>query len=208
MRRLIAYATAAAVTVAGGVVLVGGGGQANAASARSEVQLEDAWGRPVAEITFSRHAHDGSTLVEAIFFSRKSVKKGTFHGLHVHANDDASNGRGCKADPGESAATWFVSADGHWVRGDQEHGDHRGDLPSPYIQRNGSAHLVFTTDRFSPGEVVGKAVVLHAGPDNFGNVPVGDDDDEYRPGSDEATAKTAKTGNAGDRVACGVVKRR
>jgi Cu-Zn family superoxide dismutase len=52
---------------------------------------------------------------------------------------------------------------------------------------------------------VGRAVVLHAGPDNFGNVPVGAVSDQYAPNSTSATEKTVKTGNAGDRVACGLI---
>ncbi|GAA4283469.1 hypothetical protein GCM10022261_10000 [Brevibacterium daeguense] len=39
----------------------------------------------------------------------------------------------------------------------------------------------------------GSSVMIHADPDNFGNVPGGGDED------------TASTGNAGDRLACGVV---
>lgn len=206
MRRSIMFGTAGAAAVAVGFLLAYGG-PAAAGTSRSEVQIKDARGKPVADITFSRHAHDDSTLVEAVFFSRSSVKKGAFHGLHVHANNDSAYGRGCKADADDAPGTWFVSADGHWARDGQAHGGHRGDLPSVYVQRNGSAHLMFTTDRFSPGDVVGKAVVLHAGPDNFGNVPVGDADDQYDANDPAATEKTAKTGNAGDRVACGVVER-
>ncbi|RDU37162.1 hypothetical protein DRW41_10810 [Neobacillus piezotolerans] len=45
------------------------------------------------------------------------------------------------------------------------------------------------------------AVIVHANPDNFGNIP-----DRYqtdgKPGPDEATLKT---GDAGDRQACGVI---
>ena len=54
--------------------------------------------------------------------------------------------------------------------------------------------------------MIGRAVVLHAGPDNFGNVPVGPNADQYTAGS-TALAKTQATGNAGDRFACGVIGR-
>jgi Cu-Zn family superoxide dismutase len=64
---------------------------------------------------------------------------------------------------------------------------------------------MFTTDRFTPAGVVGRAVVLHAGPDNFGNVPMGSAADQYTANSPAAVVKTQATGNSGDRVACGVV---
>ena len=56
------------------------------------------------------------------------------------------------------------------------------------------------------GRFVGRAVVLHAGPDNFGNVPVGTGADQYIAGA-TALAKTQATGNAGDRFGCGVIRR-
>ena len=60
------------------------------------------------------------------------------------------------------------------------------------------------TDRFSPSEVIGRAVVLHEKPDNFGNVPTGPAPDQYR-GSLIAKELTKRTGNAGNRIACGVI---
>ena len=53
----------------------------------------------------------------------------------------------------------------------------------------------------------GKAVILHAKADNFGNVPTGTAANQYTPNGPEATDLTARTGNASDRVACGLVKR-
>jgi superoxide dismutase, Cu-Zn family len=129
-----------------------------------------------------------------------------FHGFHVHANDDPANGVDCIADPAAPASTWFVSADGHLADVDQTHGAHKGDLPSVLVNSDGTADLVFTTDKVSPADLDNRVVVMHAGPDNFGNVPVGPDAEQYQPNSPAASTKTAKTGNAGDRMACGVVK--
>ena len=63
------------------------------------------------------------------------------------------------------------------------------------------------TDRFSIDELDGRAVVLHAGPDNFGAVPLGPGPDQYTPNGPAAVDATGKTGNAGKRIACGVIER-
>ncbi len=131
-----------------------------------------------------------------------------FHGFHVHANSDPANGEGCLADPAQLRSTWFVSADGHLAEAGTTHGDHTGDLPPLLLTQRGRAHSVTLTERFALEDVVGKAVVLHAGRDNLGNVPVGDGPTQYTPNSAEATSLTARTGNAGDRLACGVVTAR
>jgi Cu-Zn family superoxide dismutase len=49
-------------------------------------------------------------------------------------------------------------------------------------------------------------VIVHAGSDNYGNIPIGDAPDQYTPNSEAATEATAKTGNAGARIACGVIE--
>lgn len=133
--------------------------------------------------------------------------QGTFHGFHVHANDDPTNGSGCQADPDQPASTWFASADGHYAAPGQQHGHHRGDLPALYVQRGGASEAVVVTDRFRPRDVVGRAIIVHANPDNFANIPVGPAPDQYRPNSPEATSLTDRTGNAGDRILCGVIRR-
>src|SRR4029453_12998993 len=62
-----------------------------------------------------------------------------------------------------------------------------------------------TKDGLSPTELVGKVVILHAGPDNFGNVPVGSALDQYTANAADAVTKTQAPGNAGYRFACGVI---
>jgi len=149
----------------------------------------------------------GGTEVDIQVTSTKAITAGKFHGIHVHANDDAANGEGCKADPAGVASTWFTSADGHLKAGTATHNDHTGDFPSVLVRKDGTASQRFTTDRFTPSEVVGKAVILHAGADNFGNIPTGALPDQYAANAEAATTKTAATGNAGDRVACGLVNK-
>jgi Cu-Zn family superoxide dismutase len=127
------------------------------------------------------------------------------HGFHVHANNNPANGDGCIADPAQPANTHFVSADGHYTPGGGTHGAHAGDMPALFFTQDGKAAMTFVTDRFTPAEIKGKAVILHASPDNYGNVPVGMAANQYTPNSPDATTLTENTGNAGNRIACGVI---
>lgn len=129
-----------------------------------------------------------------------------FHGFHVHANSDAANGAGCIAEAKADEATWFVSADGHLKSEGENHAGHVGDMPSLLINADGRGEATFSTDRIEPLDLDGKAVILHAGADNFGNVPVGSAADQYSDNNPDAVAKTQATGNAGNRFACGVVR--
>ena len=131
-----------------------------------------------------------------------------YHGLHVHANSDPANGSGCIADSSQPSSTWFVSADGHLAESGQVHGQHIGDLPPLLLTQTGRGYSLSITDRLQVSDVLGRAVLLHAGADNLGNIPVGTASTQYTANSAAATDLTARTGNAGDRVACGVVQSR
>ncbi|MDJ0107333.1 superoxide dismutase family protein, partial [Rhodococcus erythropolis] len=75
-----------------------------------------------------------------------------------------------------------------------------GDLTSVQVLEDGTATLVTTTDAFTVDELVangGTSVMIHAGADNFGNIPT-----RYAPAPDQ---QTLDTGDAGGRVACGVI---
>jgi Cu-Zn family superoxide dismutase len=74
------------------------------------------------------------------------------------------------------------------------------------IGPDGEASLTTATPRFDVGDLVGRAVILHAGRDNFGNVPVGAAADQYTANSPAASTATANTGNAGARYGCGVIE--
>jgi Cu-Zn family superoxide dismutase len=118
-----------------------------------------------------------------------------FHGFHIHAvgvcDPVALNGP-------------FTSAGGHHNPTAMGHGSHAGDMPPLLVTSDGQAYTSFATDRFSLEglrDVDGSAVMVHAGPDNLANIP-----DRYTvggvPGPDAATLGT---GDAGARVACGVI---
>ena len=182
-----------------------------AESSRPDVvaSLVTADGRRIGSVDFLDRRREHHTVVRVhLRLPGRTTAVDAFHGLHVHANNDLSNGSGCVADPADPASTWFVSADGHLARTGQTHPDHRGDLPSVYVNPDGTARMHYTISRVSPAQLRGRVVILHAGRDNFGNVPVDSAADGYEPNSSEATTKTAATGNAADRYACGVITRR
>lgn len=116
------------------------------------------------------------------------------HGFHIHENGV------CEADATDGP---FTTAGGHFNPDGKNHPEHAGDMPSLYVNDDGSAEYSAVFDRVTMDQLTGGklAVVIHAGADNFGNIP-----DRYQakgnPGPDE---ETVKAGDAGDREACGVI---
>jgi superoxide dismutase, Cu-Zn family len=202
----VAIGVAAAVALAAvAVALHVTAAAAGAPFAHARLALAD--GTRIGTVRFWDDRRHGATVVKVkLAVPPAATAPGAFHGFHVHANNDPANGTGCVADPRQPSSTWFVSADGHLKHDPAEmHGGHAGDLPILYLDADGRAEARFTVDRIVPRELHGKAVILHAGADNFGNVPVGTAPDQYTANSPAATTKTMNTGNAGDRIACGVV---
>jgi Cu-Zn family superoxide dismutase len=85
-------------------------------------------------------------------------------------------------------------------------------MPSLLVNVDGTAEARFETDRFVPAQLLdadGSAVIVHAGADNFANVPT-----RYHshvPDASSTTygpdATTLGNGDAGARTACGLVRR-
>ncbi len=123
-----------------------------------------------------------------------------FHGFHVHEAG--------VCDPearkdGERAP--FSSAMGHLAADGSDHGEHAGDLPTLLVRKDGTAILTFVTDRLRLADARdqdGSALMVHAMRDNQANIP-----ERYKSeGKAGPDAETLDTGDAGDRVACGVIK--
>lgn len=109
-------------------------------------------------------------------------------GFHVHANGDCGPGPNAQ---GEMAAG--MAAGSHWDPEETKahHGPegegHRGDLPVIFVQADGSAKGAVIAPRITDiGELSGKALMIHAGGDNYS--------DEPQP-----------LGGGGGRIACGVI---
>lgn len=105
------------------------------------------------------------------------------HGFHVHEKGDCSSGDG-------------NSAGGHFNPHNTRHGmamgaeHHTGDLPSIRANAQGVAHIdvKITGVRVGSGmdDIVGRGLIVHHDPDDF---------------------MTQPTGDAGPRLACGVIRR-
>jgi superoxide dismutase, Cu-Zn family len=171
------------------------------ASFRTAV-LRNAAGADVARVTFIRLRGDRVSVVATVNFP--GIRAG-FHGMHIHANDNPANGDGCIADPAMPANTHFVSADGHFNPTATTHGSHGGDTPGVAVLEDGTAFLTFVED-IDLDAIAGRALILHEGMDNFGNVPVGAEPNQYTANSPAAITATQNTGNAGNRIGCGVIQ--
>ena len=120
-----------------------------------------------------------------VYVSLNGVPEG-LHAVHIHELGD------CSSPDGKSAG-------GHWNPTTMDHGKwrtpphHLGDLGNAEIDEFGSGGLTVTTpspDFWSIGtgevnDIIGKAIIVHAGVDDFATQP---------------------TGNAGGRIACGVIE--
>ena len=105
------------------------------------------------------------------------------HGFHIHEFGDMTDG--CK------------SMGGHYNPDNVTHGDldkgHVGDLENVVADKNGVAEFTIKAKRvdlIGERSVIGRAIVIHSDPDDLG---MGGDDESL------------KTGNAGERLACGVI---
>ena len=112
----------------------------------------------------------------------QGLKPGQEHGMHIHEAGDCSSGDG-------------MSTKGHFNPFGKPHGHqgsaerHAGDLPALKANKEGRAKVEIDLDIITvtpgPGSIIGRGLIVHADPDDY---------------------KTQPTGNAGARIACGVIQ--
>ncbi|MFI9506699.1 superoxide dismutase[Cu-Zn] [Nocardia sp. NPDC052566] len=160
----------------------------------AKVDLKDAAGASVGTANITK---DGNFLKVAV--TANGLRPG-FHGLHFHQIGK------CEANsvaPTGGAAGAFLSAGGHLQVGSANAHPASGDLTSLEVRQDGSAQLATTTDTVTLDDLKGKALIIHADADNFGNIPNRYVRADGVAGPDDTTLAT---GDAGGRVACGVVQ--
>ena len=146
---------------------------------RAEAILLDSVGRRVGVATFVER-EDGVSIGVSV----TGLPAGK-HGLHIH-------------ETGICDAPSFESAGGHFAPDSRQHGSeaaggpHAGDLPNLDVGEHGTGRLGTHSDRVTLDdgdnsllEGDGTALVVHAGPDDYRSQP---------------------SGNAGSRIACGVIE--
>lgn len=147
-------------------------------------------GRAVAELQPTR-GHSAAGTVTFVQIGDRvhmqalvtGLRPGSEHGFHVHEVGDCSSGDG-------------ASAKGHFNPYGKPHAHystperHAGDLPALKADGRGRAELDVSLDVITlakgPANIVGRSVIVHADPDDF---------------------RTQPAGNAGARIACGVIRR-
>lgn len=158
-------------------LLLAAAGAAPAQSPSAEASLSPTQGnRATGQVRFTQ-ADDG-VRVEA----RVTGLAPGGHGFHLHEKGD------CSAPDATSAGAHFNPT--NKAHGQPDKGEHHlGDLPMLDANAKGEASLttVVKGASISDGDkgLVGRAVIVHASPDDY---------------------KTQPTGNSGGRVACGVIQ--
>ncbi|MCW0235994.1 MAG: superoxide dismutase [Cu-Zn] SodC [Ferrovibrio sp.] len=111
------------------------------------------------------------------------------HGFHLHEKGSCGTGPGPDGRPAAGMA-----AGGHYDpqktgrhHGPHAMGGHRGDLPPLVVNGDGTATLPVIAPHLKVSDLAGKALMIHAGGDNYSDMP-------------------APLGGGGPRIACGVIK--
>lgn len=122
-----------------------------------------------------------------------------FYGFHIHSIGECEPDSAAPDDPENTGD--FLSAGGHLGGDEAEHPDHQGDLPQLLVMESGDASMTFRSDRLTLADLDdedGSAMMIHSDADNYANVP-------ERYASEGVDEDTLSTGDAGSRLACGVL---
>ncbi|MDC6352270.1 superoxide dismutase family protein [Zeaxanthinibacter sp. PT1] len=119
------------------------------------------------DVTFREE--DGKVMMTA---NLSGLSEGE-HAIHIHENADCS-----AADGSSAGGHWNPTAEPHGKWGAEE-GFHRGDIGNFTADADGNATVEFSTDMWCLGcedetkNLMGKAVIVHQGTDDFTSQPSG-----------------------------------
>lgn len=134
-------------------------------------------------ITFKMESKSGSNVVGDVTFTEKDgmismsallsgLTEGE-HAIHIHEKAD------CTSDDGKSTGGhWNPTHEPHGKWGNPE-GYHKGDIGNFTADADGNAEVIHSTDEWCIGcedetkNIVGKAVIVHQGVDDFTSQPSG-----------------------------------
>ena len=111
------------------------------------------------------------------------------HGFHIHENPDCGAIVDATGNPQPA-----LKAGGHYDPdktgrhlGPNNPNGHRGDLPVLTVSQDGTVKMSFTIQNLKVSEIKNRAIMIHAGGDNYSDEPV-------------------TLGGGGARIACGVIE--
>jgi Cu-Zn family superoxide dismutase len=163
---------------AAAIVLLGACASVPPESQRATAQLQPTKGsKTFGEATFEQVGEKVHVVVYV-----QGLMPGQEHGLHIHEAGDCGSGDG-------------MSTKGHFNPFGKPHAHHgtpdrhAGDLPALKAGKDGRAKVDVMLDVITvapgPSGIVGRGLIVHADPDDY---------------------RTQPTGNAGARIACGVIQ--
>ena len=142
-------------------------------------QLQPTEGNDVRGTVSFTEAPEGVRVVASVM----GLEEGE-HGFHIHETGD------CSAPDASSAGGHYAPDDSpHGAPTDAQDQRHLGDLGNITAEANGQASYERVDEYLTlsgPNSIIGKAVIVHENPDDL---------------------ETQPTGNAGPRLACGVIER-
>tara|TARA_R110002012_G_scaffold56340_5_gene144290 strand:+ start:5383 stop:5976 length:594 start_codon:yes stop_codon:yes gene_type:complete len=135
-------------------------------------------------VSVSMESKSGSTVKGEAYFTESNgmvtleakfsgLKPGT-HAIHIHEKADCS-----AEDATSSGGHWNPTHSKHGKWGDPE-GYHKGDIGNFEVDDNGIGRISMQTDEWCIGcgdenkDILGKAVIVHEGKDDFTTQPTGD----------------------------------
>ena len=165
-------------TICAGLCLIAGVAQAKSHAMQAHADLQDANGKSIGTATLSEQKGGVKVKLDV-----SGLPPGQ-HGFHIH-------------ETGACTPPDFKSAGGHFNPFKKHHGQenpagkHAGDFPNLEVKEDGTAQATViatgATLKKGPASLLkagGTAIVIHADPDDY---------------------KSDPAGNAGNRVACGVI---